>query len=131
MLPEILWPCLVTELDTMIAMNAGRGPFGGFELLPGRLVQVWPQAGGVVVRLTANPLKLRGAGPPPGTFFLAHRAPQKVTWVPIAALVSAITKEPRVRKAPIQVTVTWLEVMVPAGLVVDAWRASVPTLALV
>jgi hypothetical protein len=52
-------------------MNDGRES-GGPELLPGPVVQVPPQAGGVVLRVSAKPLKLGGAGPTLKTLSVAH-----------------------------------------------------------
>src|SRR5712692_692811 len=90
--PEISEPSLPTELVTITAMKAGSGPSGGGVLLPGSVVQATPQLG--VVGSSAKPLKLRGAEPPLKELSFAHRAPQKVTEVPIAAFLSPMTKLP-------------------------------------
>jgi hypothetical protein len=70
---------------------------GGAELLPGLVVQLPPQLGGVVLRVLAKPLKLGGACPPLKEFAFDHWALQKVT-DPVAPR-SPTTKEPRLRKA--------------------------------
>jgi hypothetical protein len=44
---------------------------GGSELFPGSVLQMPPQAGGVLPRF-ANPLKLAGAGPPEREFARHH-----------------------------------------------------------
>src|SRR2546425_1897190 len=93
--PEMVAPDLVIELEAITAMKGGTLS-GGFELFPGRLVQIPPQVCGAV---SAKPLKALGAGPPLSELTLAHCAPQKVTELPMAALRSPITKEPLPRKA--------------------------------
>ena len=65
---------------------------GGFELLPGLLVQVSPQAGGLVLMAEAKPLKLSGAGPPLSTFLRDQSWPQNST-DPVA-VSSPTTKAP-------------------------------------
>jgi hypothetical protein len=70
-LPAIVEPDLVIELDAMTAMNVGTLQ-GGPELLPGSLVQVPPQVGGNVLVEFANPLKLLGAEPPLSEFSFGH-----------------------------------------------------------
>ena len=77
------------ELDTITVMYSGIAA-GGPEVLPGSLVQVPPQV--EVSAELAKPLKLEGAEPPLSEFKFDHCAPQKVTWVPTAALLSPITK---------------------------------------
>jgi hypothetical protein len=74
-------------------MNAGSGPAGGRELLPGRVDQFVPQVG-AAFGLFEKPLKAAGAAPPLRLFGFAHWAPQKVTWVPTVELPSPITKLP-------------------------------------
>jgi hypothetical protein len=64
--PEIVDPDWVMLLETTTPMKGGIVS-GGFELLPGLLVQVSPQAGGLVLTSEAKPLKLSGAGPPLST----------------------------------------------------------------
>ena len=93
MLPVIVEPDSVIELDTITAINEGT-LFGGPELFPGSVVHMPPRLGGCVLVEFAKPLKLDGAGPPLNEFNLAHCAPQKVTLVPRAALPSPITKLP-------------------------------------
>jgi hypothetical protein len=93
MFPEIVDPDLLIELDTMIAIYDGMLS-GGPELLPGSVVHVPPQLGGVVLLWLAKPLKLAGAVPPLKEFSFHHCAPQKVTDVPTAAFRSPITKCP-------------------------------------
>src|SRR5438128_1110527 len=61
-LPEICEPDLVIELDTITAMYAGRGGFGGPALFPGSVLQLVPHAG--VFGLSAKPLNEAGAAPP-------------------------------------------------------------------
>src|SRR5260370_11065757 len=91
-LPEISEPSLPTELVTITAMKVGSGPSGGGVLLPGSVVQATPQLG--VLGSSAKPLKLRGAEPPLVGLSFAHRAPQKVTVLPVAAFLSPMTKLP-------------------------------------
>jgi hypothetical protein len=93
-LPAIVEPDLVIELDTITAMYAGT-LLGGPELFPGSLVHAPPQVGGFVLVESAKPLKLDGAEPPPlKEFDFAHCAPQNVTWLPTVAFRSPITKSP-------------------------------------
>src|SRR5437867_5941239 len=94
--PEILFPDLETLLEAMTAMKEGTVA-GGAGLLPGLVVQLPPQLGGVVLRVLAKPLKLWGACPPVKEFTFDHCAPQKVT-EPVAVRLPT-TKEPRFRKA--------------------------------
>ena len=69
---------------------------GGFELLPGLLVQVPPQPEGAV---SAKPLKELGAEPPLMALSFAHCAPQNVTELPMPASRLPITKVPLLRNA--------------------------------
>ena len=62
MLPLSVDPDFVIELETITVMSAGMVS-GGFELLPGSLIHVSPQVGGLFVQVT-KPLKLAGAVPP-------------------------------------------------------------------
>ena len=83
---------MVLETTTPIK---GGSVFGGFELLPGLLVQLSPQTGGLVLTVEAKPLKLGGALPPLSTFCLDQVALQNVTVLgPTAAVMSPNTKEP-------------------------------------
>jgi hypothetical protein len=107
MFPEMFAPDFVTELDTRTAKYWGNGPGGGPELFPGSLVQEPPQAGRLELVSLANPLNELGAGPLLGTLALAHWAPQKVTLLPAASSLSAMTK------AAMDV-----QALAPAGLVV-------------
>ena len=86
-------PDCTTELDAITVINRGM-VLGGPELLPGLLVHVPPQVGGFVLVELANPLKLLGGLPLLSEFECAHCAPQKVTWLPMTALRSPITKLP-------------------------------------
>src|SRR6266550_257774 len=88
--PEIVAPDLLIEPDTMTAIYEGT-LLGGSELLPGSVVQVPPQLGGVVLLWLAKPLKLAGALPPLKEFSFDHCAPQKVTELPTTAFRSPIT----------------------------------------
>jgi hypothetical protein len=126
MLPEIVGPDLAEELVTITPINAGRGPSGGGELLPGSAPQTVPQLG--VFGLSAKPLKLRGAGPPPSELTLAHCAPQNMTELPTTEFLSPITKAPPPgANARVHVTVTLFEVTVePVAFVIDACTVSVP-----
>ncbi len=63
MSPEIASPDFVTAPATTTAMTAGTVE-GGEELFPGLAVHVPPQLGGVVLVVSANPLKDAGAVPP-------------------------------------------------------------------
>ena len=64
-------PDLVIELEAITAMNEGTVA-GGFELFPGSVVQVPPQADGVGLVWSAKPLKAAGAEPPLREFTVAH-----------------------------------------------------------
>jgi hypothetical protein len=126
MLPEVVGPDLADALVTITPINAGRGPSGGGELLPGSALQTAPQVG--VFGLSAKPLKLRGAGPPLRELIFAHWAPQNVTDRPIAESRLPITKAPPPgAKASVQTTVTLFDVIeAPVTLVIDASKVSVP-----
>jgi hypothetical protein len=63
MFPLSIGPDCVIKLETITVMSAGT-LFGGFELLPGSLIHVPPQAGGFGFVQLAKPLKLAGAVPP-------------------------------------------------------------------
>ena len=95
-LPWIVEPDFVIELETITAMNAGSGPGGGFALLPGPVVQFVPHV--TLAGFFSKPLNEAGALPPVRLFSIDHCAPQKVTEVPIAALLSPITKLPPLAK---------------------------------
>src|SRR3712207_245148 len=69
-------PLFVTLLETITPMNCGMTE-GGFELLPGRLVQVPPQAGVAVP--SSKPLNAFGGGPPLIGLCCDHCEPQKFT----------------------------------------------------
>src|SRR3989442_1783973 len=97
-LPDMVEPDLVIELDAITAMKAGTVA-GGPELFPGSVVHVPPQVGGAVLVVSAKPLKAAGAGPPLSELTFAHCAPQKVTALPTVASTLPITKEPLLRKA--------------------------------
>src|SRR6516165_4852148 len=99
-LPEIFEPDLVVLLVTMMPMYDGSGPFGGFALLPGPVVQSTPQLG--VAGVAAKPLKLAGAGPPLSVLSFHHCAPQKVTCVPLALLPSPITNGTALKISTVQ-----------------------------
>src|ERR1051325_2630265 len=90
--PWIVEPDLVIRLDTITAMNSGSGPAGGCPLLPGGAVQLVPHV--TVAGFVSKPLNEAGAPPPVRLFSDDHCAPQKVTFVPTAALLSPITKFP-------------------------------------
>jgi len=87
--PEIVGPDFVIWLETITAMYAGT-LLGGGVLLPGRVVQVPPQAVGIVPRV-ANPLKESGAAPPERWFKVDHWAPHHVTVVGAAFASAALT----------------------------------------
>src|SRR5205823_10872327 len=91
-LPEIADPDLSTELVTITAMNAGRGPDGGGAELPGAVTQLTPQAG--VRGARAKPLKLRESFPAPVRLFWFHCAPQNTARSPIPACWAPMTKLP-------------------------------------
>jgi hypothetical protein len=76
----------------MTLIYAGSGAAGRKPLLPPSVLQPIPQAG--TVGLTANPLKLVGAGPPLKLFNPDHCALQKVTGVPLRLFPSPMTKPP-------------------------------------
>jgi len=91
-LPEIVEADLMIELETITAMNSGSGPGGGCALLPGPVVQFVPHV--TLGGFFSKPLNEAGALPPVRLFSFDHCAPQNVTEVPIAALLSPITKLP-------------------------------------
>src|SRR5919197_2902911 len=91
-LPEVVEPDWLIELATITPMNDGNGPSGGGALLPGDVVQSMPHVG--VGGDFAKPLNEAGAAPPVRLFSFGHWAPQKVTEVPTAALLSPMTKLP-------------------------------------
>ena len=91
-LPEIVEPDWLIELATITPMNDGRGPGGGGALLPGDVVQSVPHV--AVGGDFAKPLNEAGAAAPLRLFSFHHWAPQKVTEVPTAALLSPMTKLP-------------------------------------
>lgn len=91
--PAIVAPDWVIELEAITSMNCGTVA-GGFELLPGPLVQRSPHLGGLLGTLVAKPLKLAGGDPEPRLFSDGHRAPQKVTLRPTVASWSPITNDP-------------------------------------
>jgi hypothetical protein len=74
--PEIVEPDLFVLLETTTAITGGTVS-GGFELLPGRLVQVPPQVG--AEPSFTQPLKLLGADRLICEFSLCHSAPQNST----------------------------------------------------
>src|SRR4051812_11216100 len=90
--PEIVGPDLPIELETTTAISEGSGPAGGGGLLPGPVVQSVPHA--AVAGVVSKPLNAAGAAPPLRLLSFHHWAPQKVTSVPTAALLSPITKFP-------------------------------------
>jgi len=90
--PEVVGPFCVAELVTITAIIGGSDPAGGGDEFPGLALQPVPHAG--VVGALAKPLKLAGALPPVNELRLDHCAPQKVTDLPITALLSPITKLP-------------------------------------
>lgn len=102
MFPETVSPDLVIELETRVPMKDG-STSGGAPLLPGPVVHVPPQLGGVLLKVFAKPLKLSGAGPPLNELSVDQFAPQNVTAVPLAASLSPIAKAPRDGKAKIVV----------------------------
>ena len=130
-LPEIVGPVWLIELETTTPIREGSGPGGGGALLPGSVVQVVPHIGSMTE--SSQPLKEAGAPPPLKVLFLAHCAPQKFTEVPVVVpgTTSPTTNEPPAGKGTVQVTVTLLDVMVPAAFVTEAWRVSVPVSELV
>src|SRR5215213_4108366 len=89
--PLIVEPLWLMDDDTMTAMYDGTDD-GGFELLPGCVVQLVSvvEAPGLV----SNPLNAAGAAPPLRPLTFHHCAPQYVTGVPTAAFWSPITKLP-------------------------------------
>lgn len=64
-------PDLVIELEAITAMNEGTVA-GGFELFPGSVLQVPPQAGGVALVWSAKPLKAAGEDAPLSEFTFAY-----------------------------------------------------------
>lgn len=114
-LPEIVGPDWLMELDAITAMNSGTER-GGLELVPGSVVQVSPHRGVLLGVVLAKPVKLAGAGPPLSEFGCDHWAPQKVTGLPTVAFRSPITNDPLascVTSSPVTVVVPlpglWVE----------------------
>src|SRR5438552_16735687 len=70
-LPEIVEPDWLIELETITAMKEGTVA-GGSELFPGSVIHIPPQAGGVVLVMLVMPLKALGAGPPLSDLRFAH-----------------------------------------------------------
>jgi len=91
--PDITDPDCETEPTTTTAMKDGTVT-GGPELFPGSEDHVDPQVAGVVLRVSAKPLKLFGAGAPLNELLSAHWAPQKFADAPRVALLSPMTKAP-------------------------------------
>src|SRR5664279_4763411 len=84
----VMWPVIVLpfweiEVETAVPMWAGTDATGE-ELLPGEVVQVPPQAGGLELGLSANPLNEVGALPPVRVLSPDHWAPQKVIFEGLA-----------------------------------------------
>ena len=63
MVPEIVVPFFVTEVEMTVPIYVGMESTGG-ELLPGELVQRPPQTGGLENSESANPMNADGAAPP-------------------------------------------------------------------
>jgi hypothetical protein len=82
---------MVLETTTPIK---GGSVSGGFELLPGLLVQLSAQTGGLLLMLEAKPLKLGEAFPPLSEFCFDQVALQNVTVPPTPAVLPPMTKEP-------------------------------------
>ena len=78
--PEIVRPDLLTVLVTITAIYDGTF-VGDPELLPGSVVQVFPQEGGVMLSVVANPLSAAGAEPLVEWFSFCHCDPHHVTVV--------------------------------------------------
>jgi hypothetical protein len=76
--PEITEPDLVIELAT-ITVILGATVAGGGALLPGSVLHMPPQAGGLGVITSAKPLNAAGAAPPLTLFSFDHCALQNVT----------------------------------------------------
>src|SRR6266511_1058425 len=91
-LPEIVEPDWLIELETITAISAGSGPGGGGGLLPVDVVQFVPHV--TVGGDFSKPLNEAGAVPPLRLFSFHHLAAQKVTAVQTTALLSPITKFP-------------------------------------
>lgn len=94
MLPEIVLPDFVMLLATSVPMYAGMPETGG-GLLPGPVVQVPPQAGGVAAGEPAKPLKDGSTGPPVRLFKLDQSDDHQVTVV--AAVAAATVASPRTK----------------------------------
>src|SRR5688500_15915011 len=84
-------PSFVTLLVTITPMNCGTVG-GGFELLPGRDVQVWPHVGAALP--SSQPSNASGAEPVLVGLLFAHCAPQKLTRTPGEATRSPTTNAP-------------------------------------
>src|SRR6266704_5457231 len=102
-LPEMVFLDFVTVLATITAIEDG-ALIGGLVLLPGLVVQVFPQEGDGVLRVVANPLNAAGAEPPDRLFSFCHCAPHHVRGVfgkAEATVRSPNTKEPLDKNAKI------------------------------
>src|SRR4051812_19470448 len=93
MSPEIVEPDFLIFVETITAMKGGTAA-GGFELLPGRLVQVPPQVVAGRAR-SAKPLNDAGAPPPVRSFSFHHSAPHHSTVAPRGA--SWTVRSPRTK----------------------------------
>src|SRR6266852_5659672 len=71
MLPDVMGVVMAVKLEAITAMKEGTVA-GGPELFPGSVIHVPPQAGGVVLVVSAKPLKASGAGPPLSELSFAH-----------------------------------------------------------
>src|SRR5438874_10080870 len=95
--PTLTDPFCRAELVTITAMYSGSGPVGGGLAFPFAMLQPIPQFG--MLNVCPKPLKLAGAEPPLRRFSLDHWAPQKVTAVPFALLLSPMAKATDVGRA--------------------------------
>src|SRR5216117_3367473 len=93
MLPEILEPDLVIELDTITALWDGIGR-GGAESSSLSVVKSPPGFGSRMLVEFAKPVKLAGAEPLLNAFDLCHCALQNVTCLPTTPSPSPMTKVP-------------------------------------
>ena len=100
MFPEIELPDFTTDEVMSVPMYAGSEATGD-ESLPGPVVHVPPQTGGVELGAAAKPLNDAGAPPPVSVLRLDHCEPQKVTFdePACAAEASPSTNAPREGKA--------------------------------
>src|SRR5260370_34466737 len=115
MSPLMIDPDWVTRLETMTPMNLGTLGGGAVEL-PVSVDQLPPQFGGGRPRkLSSNPAKPfieLGGGPPLKRLIVAHWLLHHLTWVPVPASKSPMTKAAPVTAAKAKIVTEHVGVVV-------------------